>query len=73
VYDLNGLLLQLAKGDDLAAETSRLYRAARASAVLEHEIKVAAEIQRALLPAAVHKAGGFEVATGISAMSRHWR
>ena len=66
VYDLNGLLLQLAKGDDLAAETSRLYRAARASAVLDHEIQVAAEIQRALLPAAVYKAGRFEVATASS-------
>jgi serine phosphatase RsbU (regulator of sigma subunit)/predicted ester cyclase len=63
VYDLNGLLIQLARGDDLAAETSWLYRAARASALLDHEVKIAAEIQRALLPAPQQKGSGFEVAT----------
>jgi predicted ester cyclase len=63
VYDLNGLLIQLARGDDLAVETSWLYRAAQASALLDHEVKVAAEIQRALLPAPQQKRAGFEVAT----------
>jgi len=63
VFDVNGLLLQLAKGDDVAAEASRQYRAARAAAILEHEIKVAAEIQRALLPASDYKGRGFDVAS----------
>jgi serine phosphatase RsbU (regulator of sigma subunit) len=66
VYDLNGLLIQLARGDDLAAETSWLYRAARASALLDHEVKIAAEIQRALLPAPHQKRAGFEVSTASS-------
>jgi serine phosphatase RsbU (regulator of sigma subunit)/predicted ester cyclase len=63
VYDLNGLLIQLARGDDLVAEASWLYRAARATAVLDQEVKIAAEIQRALLPPPHQTRVGIEVAT----------
>jgi predicted ester cyclase len=44
VYDVSGLLLQLAT-DDAAAETSRVYRSTLERARTEHELKTAAQIQ----------------------------
>ena len=62
VLDVNGLLLQLATGRDLLADAPEMYRAALIAARVENELKIAAEIQRALMPAAHHKGTGFEVA-----------
>jgi steroid delta-isomerase-like uncharacterized protein len=62
VYDVSGLLRQLVTGPGLPAEAGRLYRAALASARLEHEVAIAAQIQQALLPASQHTGAGFEVA-----------
>jgi predicted ester cyclase len=73
VYDVHGLLLQLATGHSLMAETSvdenrtrGWYRATLATARMEQELQIAAEIQRALLPAPHHKGFGFEVAAASS-------
>jgi steroid delta-isomerase-like uncharacterized protein len=62
VYDVNGVLLQLATGHDLADDGRHSYRAALATVRSEHELSVAAEIQHALLPAPHYKGMGFEVA-----------
>jgi serine phosphatase RsbU (regulator of sigma subunit) len=62
VYDLNGLLLQLATRVGVAADTAALYRATLERARLEHELGIAAEIQRALLPQGQHEGPGFELA-----------
>jgi len=62
VYDVNGLLLQLANKSGVAAEAAVLYSAALARARLEHELNVAAEIQRALLPEGRYEGKGFELA-----------
>lgn len=68
VYDVGGLLLHLATdpGADMASgvpsEAAQVYRATLESARQQHELKIAAEIQRALLPHAQHKGDGFEVA-----------
>ena len=67
VYDVGGLMLQLAtdRGSNIASgippEAAQLYRAALETARQEHELKIAAEIQRALLPEARHMGIGFEV------------
>jgi sigma-B regulation protein RsbU (phosphoserine phosphatase) len=62
VYDVNGLLLQLANKSGVAAEAAELYKAALARARLEHELEIAAEIQRALLPEGRHEGPGFDLA-----------
>jgi serine phosphatase RsbU (regulator of sigma subunit)/ketosteroid isomerase-like protein len=62
VYDVNGLLLQLATDSAASSETSQRYRAALERTRLEHEVKTAAEIQRALLPEVEYKRAGFKVA-----------
>jgi uncharacterized protein (TIGR02246 family) len=66
VFDVNGLLRQLATGRNLSAETPHLYRAALSAARLEHEVQIAAEIQQALMPNTHHKGVGFEVAAASS-------
>ncbi len=62
VYDVNGLLLQLATDVGVAADTTALYRATLERARQEHELQVAAGIQRTLLPKAQHRGPGFELA-----------
>jgi serine phosphatase RsbU (regulator of sigma subunit)/predicted ester cyclase len=62
VYDLDGVLLQLATDSLVGAEGSQRYRAALERTRLEHEVKTAAQIQQALLPAAEYTGAGFEVA-----------
>jgi steroid delta-isomerase-like uncharacterized protein len=49
-YDFSGLLLQLAGEMRPAPESARLYREVLERAQLEQDIKIAAEIQRSLLP-----------------------
>jgi len=63
VYDRGGLLLQLATDDGDAAEPTRLYEATLERARAEHELKMAAQIQRALLPAGYRRGCGFDVAS----------
>src|SRR5262245_16480043 len=55
VYDVNGVLLQIAKGRSRPDDAVHSYRAALATARSEHELAVAAQIQQALLPASHHK------------------
>jgi phosphoserine phosphatase RsbU/P len=62
VFDVTGVLLQLARREGLAEDVPRSYREALASARLEQEIKIAAEIQQALMPAAQYKTAGVEAA-----------
>jgi len=62
VYDLTGVLQQLATGHGRPDDAVHSYRAALAAARSEHELAVAAEIQHALLPAPHYKGMGFEVA-----------
>jgi sigma-B regulation protein RsbU (phosphoserine phosphatase) len=62
VFDVNGLLLQLATDSAITLETSQLYRTALDRTRLEHEVRIAAEIQQALLPEGERKGLGFEVA-----------
>jgi len=62
VYDLNGVMLQLANKSGAAAEAAELYSAALSRARLEHEVEVAAEIQRALMPERRHEGNGFDLA-----------
>ena len=62
VSDVNGVLLQLATGHGLGAETSQLYHATLARVRMEHDLKTAAEIQKALLPAPHYKGVGVEMA-----------
>ncbi|HJZ78085.1 MAG TPA: ester cyclase [Vicinamibacterales bacterium] len=62
VFDISGLLLQLAQGDERAEETPRLYRGVLDAARLDHEMKIAATIQRALFPASQRKGEGYELA-----------
>ena len=63
VYDLYGLMAQFAGTQSAnAAENASVYRATLERARIERELKVAADIQRALLPELLHKASGFEVA-----------
>ena len=62
VFDVNGLLLQLATDSASTAETSQRYRAALDRTRLEQEVRIAAEIQQALLPHGERKGIGFEIA-----------
>lgn len=61
-YDLSGFLMQLAGEVLPAMESARLYREILERAQLEQDMKIAAQIQRALLPAPQHTAEGFELA-----------
>jgi steroid delta-isomerase-like uncharacterized protein len=61
VYDVGGLMLQLATNSG-GSEATQRYRATLEQAQAEHEMKTAAEIQRALMPLALRKGIGFEVA-----------
>jgi serine phosphatase RsbU (regulator of sigma subunit) len=52
VFDVAGLLLQLATDSGATLEAARVYHSTLERARLEQEMKVAAQIQRALLPEA---------------------
>jgi sigma-B regulation protein RsbU (phosphoserine phosphatase) len=62
VYDFSGVLLQLVGGGSPAVDGARLYRETLERARQEHELKIAAEIQRALAPERQHKGADFEIA-----------
>jgi len=62
VYDLHGLMLQLASGREMVNDSAQVYRATLERALMQHELKIAGEIQRALLPELRRKGKGFEVA-----------
>ena len=62
MYDFSRLLLRLADDAEPATEGPRLYRELLERAQREHELKVAAEIQRALLPQSCHRGTSFEIA-----------
>lgn len=62
VYDVQGLLLQLATGGNVALDTAALYSATLQRARQEHDLQVAAAVQRTLLPEAQHRGAGFELA-----------
>jgi len=62
MYDFSRLLLHLADDAEPAREASRLYRDLLERAQCEHELKVAADIQRALLPQSRHESTYFQVA-----------
>jgi sigma-B regulation protein RsbU (phosphoserine phosphatase) len=59
----------LATEAGVAIENARLYRETLEKARIEHELKIAAEIQRALLPAGTHT-GAFFDAAGMSVQAR---
>jgi steroid delta-isomerase-like uncharacterized protein len=61
-YDFSGFLLQLAGEIRPAMESARLYREILERAQLEQDVRVAAEIQRALLPELQRSGETFEVA-----------
>jgi steroid delta-isomerase-like uncharacterized protein len=62
MYDLSRLLLHLSGENEPATEGPRLYRELLDKAQREHELKIAAEIQRALLPHSRHEGSHFQVA-----------
>jgi hypothetical protein len=62
MYDFGRLLLRLADDAEPAIDGQRLYGELVAKARREHELKVAAEIQRALLPQSRHDGPHFQVA-----------
>jgi sigma-B regulation protein RsbU (phosphoserine phosphatase) len=62
MYDFSRLLLHLSGDTEPATEGPRLYRELLERAQREHELKIAAEIQRALLPQSRYTGTGFEVA-----------
>ena len=62
VYDVGGLMSQLAAESDEVSESSRRYKAVLDSARTEHEMGMAAEIQQALMPQPLRKGLGYEVA-----------
>ena len=62
VIDFSGVLLQLAGGVSPAVDGALLYRETLERARQEHELKLAAQIQRALAPERQHKGAGFEIA-----------
>src|SRR5262245_18666594 len=62
VYDLTGLLQQLATDGGVGADTAQIYHVTLERARIEQELKLAAEIQRALLPVLCRKSAGFDVA-----------
>ena len=59
----------LATEAGVAIENARLYRETLEKARIEHELKIAAEIQRALLPEGSHTGAFFEAA-GMSVQAR---
>ncbi|HEY7449567.1 MAG TPA: SpoIIE family protein phosphatase [Vicinamibacterales bacterium] len=61
MYDFSRLLLHLTEGSEPAADGPRLYRELLERAQHEQELKLAGEIQRALLPQSEYRAPGFEV------------
>jgi len=61
-YDFSGFLLQLAGEMTPAMASVRLYRETLDRAQLERDVRVAAEIQRALLPARRHRRGLIDIA-----------
>jgi predicted ester cyclase len=63
VFDAHGLLLQLAGGLPAPVDLPQLYRATLDRARMEQDLKIAGEIQRALLPERERKGAGFQVAT----------
>jgi predicted ester cyclase len=63
MYDFSRLLLHLTEGSEPATEGPRLYRELLERAQHEQELKLAGEIQRALLPQSTYSARGFEVAS----------
>lgn len=62
LYDFSRLLLHLADGAEPATEGPRLYRELLERAQRDHELKIAADIQRALLPPSRYLGRDFEVA-----------
>ena len=61
MYDFGRLLLHLADDAEPAIEGPRLYREPVERARREHELKVAAEIQRAMLPQSRHDGANLQV------------
>ena len=61
-YDFSGFLLQLAGEIRPAMESARLYREILERAQLEQDVRIAADVQRALLPDLQRKSEAFEVA-----------
>jgi serine phosphatase RsbU (regulator of sigma subunit) len=61
VYDVGGLMLQLG-ADGGGAEAAHLYKATLERTQTEHELRMAAEIQQALMPEALRRGMGYEVA-----------
>ena len=62
VYDVSGLMLQLATDAEVATEASRVYRTTLERARTAHELKTAAQIQQALLPERRRTGATFEMA-----------
>jgi serine phosphatase RsbU (regulator of sigma subunit)/predicted ester cyclase len=62
IYDFSRLLLHLAGEAQPATEGRQLYREMLERARRDHELQIAAEIQRALLPASHYLGKAFEVA-----------
>jgi len=62
IYDFGRVLLQLAGEAEPATEAPRLYRELLERAMQKHELRIAADIQRALLPQSCYMGTGFEVA-----------
>jgi len=62
VYDLHGLMLQLTPGYQIGMQAAHEYRTALDRALMEHELKIAGEIQQALMPRLQRKGTEFEVA-----------
>jgi len=62
VFDVNGLILQLASDSGLSTETAQIYSAALQRARVEQELKIAAEIQQALLPSGHYQKTHLEIA-----------
>jgi steroid delta-isomerase-like uncharacterized protein len=62
IYDSSGLLLQLAGQSGLVSDSARIYREALERARQEQELRMAAQIQRALAPERHYKGTGFELA-----------
>lgn len=62
VYDFSRLLLELSGEAEPATEGPQLYRALLERARDEHEMEIAAEIQRALLPQARREGATFQIA-----------
>jgi serine phosphatase RsbU (regulator of sigma subunit) len=61
VLDRGGLVLQLGTQTTVATETAKLYRATLERTRLEHELTVAADIQKALLPSPTYTGNGLEL------------